>query len=144
MRSAVIPSALSYPAVRLAPQPVHQRCVPPGPLVLGRAPRKSQHPRQIGTELSHDVLNPAHVPLLSAAQGGSAGSGDSRARLGHAAATNSRRKVSAPGAGSLADTVSPRARNSAVQLAPIVPVPIAATRVILSPAISVSSLPLMK
>src|SRR5262249_49304066 len=22
-----------------------------------------QHPRQIGTELSHDVLNPAHVPL---------------------------------------------------------------------------------
>src|SRR6266478_1340793 len=44
MRSAVIPSALSHPAVRLAPQPVHQRCVPPGPLVLGRAPRKSQTP----------------------------------------------------------------------------------------------------
>src|SRR6204780_3922025 len=44
MRSAVISSALSYPAVRLAPQPVHQRCVPPGPLVLGRAPRKSQTP----------------------------------------------------------------------------------------------------
>src|SRR5204862_7201932 len=44
MRSAVIPSALSYPAVRLAPQPVHQRCVPPGPLVLGRALRKSQTP----------------------------------------------------------------------------------------------------
>jgi hypothetical protein len=44
MRSAVIPSARSYPAVRLAPQPVHQRCVPPGPLVLGRAPRKSQTP----------------------------------------------------------------------------------------------------
>src|SRR5207244_13393496 len=44
MRSAVIPSALSYPAVRLAPQPVHQRCVPPGPLVLGRAPRKSRTP----------------------------------------------------------------------------------------------------
>src|SRR4030088_672056 len=44
MRSAVIPSALSYPAVRLAPQPVHQRCVLPGPLVLGKAPRKSQTP----------------------------------------------------------------------------------------------------
>src|ERR1700694_559394 len=44
MLSAVIPSALSYPAVRLAPQPVHQRCVPPGPLVLGRAPRKSHTP----------------------------------------------------------------------------------------------------
>jgi len=37
MCSAVIPSALSYPALRRAPQPVHQRCVPPGPLVLGRA-----------------------------------------------------------------------------------------------------------
>src|SRR3982750_914065 len=44
MRSAVIPSARSYPAVRLAPQPVHQRCVLPGPLVLGKAPRKSQTP----------------------------------------------------------------------------------------------------
>src|ERR1700727_3518486 len=44
MLSAVIPSALSYPAVRLAPQPVHQRCVLPGPLVLGKAPRKSRTP----------------------------------------------------------------------------------------------------
>src|SRR6202007_2561933 len=44
MRSAVISSALSYPAVRLAPQPVHQRCVLPGPLVLGKAPRKSHTP----------------------------------------------------------------------------------------------------
>src|SRR4029078_8681623 len=44
MLSAVIPSVRSYPAVRLAPQPVHQRYVPPGPLVLGRAPRKSQTP----------------------------------------------------------------------------------------------------
>src|ERR1700704_4587385 len=44
MRSAVIPSVLSYPAVRLAPQPVHQRYVPPGPLVLGRALLKSQTP----------------------------------------------------------------------------------------------------
>ena len=44
MLSAVIPSALSYPAVRLAPQPVHQRCVLPGPLVLGKAPLKSPTP----------------------------------------------------------------------------------------------------
>jgi hypothetical protein len=44
MLSAVILSALSYPAVRLAPQPVHQRCVHPGPLVLGTAPRKSRTP----------------------------------------------------------------------------------------------------
>jgi hypothetical protein len=40
MLSAVIPSALSYPAMLLAEQPVHQRCVHPGPLVLGTAPLK--------------------------------------------------------------------------------------------------------
>src|SRR5579875_281113 len=44
MLSAVIPSAHSYPAVPLARQPVHQRCVHPGPLVLGTAPRKSPSP----------------------------------------------------------------------------------------------------
>src|SRR5271170_7478307 len=44
MLSAVIPSALSYPAVPLARQPVHQRYVHPGPLVLGTAPRKSPTP----------------------------------------------------------------------------------------------------
>src|ERR1041385_9002796 len=38
MPSAIIPSALSYPALRLAPQQVHQRCVHPGPLVLGTNP----------------------------------------------------------------------------------------------------------
>ena len=37
MLSAVIPSELSYPAMRLAPQQVHQRFVQPGPLVLGSA-----------------------------------------------------------------------------------------------------------
>src|ERR1700690_1192100 len=44
MLSAVIPSAHSYPAMRLAPQPVHQRCVHPGPLVLGTASLKSLTP----------------------------------------------------------------------------------------------------
>src|ERR1700741_978336 len=44
MPSAVIPSALSYPAVPLARQPVHQRYVHPGPLVLGTGPRKSPTP----------------------------------------------------------------------------------------------------
>jgi hypothetical protein len=29
----------------------------------GRPLASLEHPRQIGTELSHDVLNPAHVPL---------------------------------------------------------------------------------
>ena len=44
MLSAVIPSALSYPAMRLAPQPVHQRCVHPGPLVLGTDPLNAPTP----------------------------------------------------------------------------------------------------
>ena len=44
MLSAVIPSALSYPAVPLARQLVHQRCVHPGPLVLGTAPLKIRTP----------------------------------------------------------------------------------------------------
>src|SRR3989304_4152911 len=34
MLSALIPSERSYPAMRLAPQPVHQRFVQSGPLVL--------------------------------------------------------------------------------------------------------------
>ena len=44
MLSAVILSACGYPAVPLARQPVHQRCVRPGPLVLGTAPLKSPTP----------------------------------------------------------------------------------------------------
>src|SRR5271166_2825801 len=44
MLSAVIFSALSYPAMRLAPQPVHQRCVRSGPLVLGTNPLKFRTP----------------------------------------------------------------------------------------------------
>src|ERR1700691_5999202 len=44
MHSAVIPSVHSYPAMRLAPQPVHQRYVHPGPLVLGTSPLKSPTP----------------------------------------------------------------------------------------------------
>ena len=44
MLSAVIPTAHSYPALPLARQPVHQRCVHPGPLVLGTDPLKSRTP----------------------------------------------------------------------------------------------------
>ena len=40
MLSALIPSQHSYPAVQLAPQPVHQRLVHPGPLVLRTDPLK--------------------------------------------------------------------------------------------------------
>jgi hypothetical protein len=44
MLSAVIPSARGYPAVPLARQPVHQRCVHPGPLVLRTAPLNTPTP----------------------------------------------------------------------------------------------------
>ena len=44
MPSAVIPSAHSYPAVPLARQQVHQRCVHPGPLVLRTDPLNSPTP----------------------------------------------------------------------------------------------------
>src|SRR5678809_243926 len=44
MLSAVISSIRSYPAVPLARQPVHQRCVLSGPLVLGKNPLKSRTP----------------------------------------------------------------------------------------------------
>ena len=41
MLSAIIPSALSYAALPLARQQLHQRCVHPGPLVLGTDPLNS-------------------------------------------------------------------------------------------------------
>ncbi len=44
MLSAVIRSAHSYPAMPLARQQVHQRCVHSGPLVLGAAPLNSPTP----------------------------------------------------------------------------------------------------
>ncbi len=44
MLSALIPSAHSYPAMPLAEQLVHQRCVHPGPLVLRTAPLKFPTP----------------------------------------------------------------------------------------------------
>jgi hypothetical protein len=44
MHSAVIPSIHSYPALRLAPQQVHQRYVHPGPLVLRTDPLNTPTP----------------------------------------------------------------------------------------------------
>src|SRR5476649_1272587 len=44
MLSAVISSVFSYPAMRLASQPVHQGFVHSGPLVLGAAPLKPPTP----------------------------------------------------------------------------------------------------
>ena len=44
MLSALIPSRHGYPAMQLAPQPVNQRSVQPGPLVLRSEPLKSPTP----------------------------------------------------------------------------------------------------
>jgi hypothetical protein len=44
MLSALIRTRRSYPAMLLAEQLAHQRSVPPGPLVLGRALLKSPAP----------------------------------------------------------------------------------------------------
>ena len=47
MLSALIPSALSYSAMHLTVQPMHQWCVRPGPLVLGLNPSIFQRPQRI-------------------------------------------------------------------------------------------------
>src|SRR3970040_689920 len=44
MLSAVLPSERGYPALPLAEQPVHQRSVRSGPLVLGTAPLNAPAP----------------------------------------------------------------------------------------------------
>ena len=46
MLSALISSARSYPAMPLTRQPVHQRCVDSGPLVLGTEPRSFPAPTE--------------------------------------------------------------------------------------------------
>ena len=47
MLSALIRSALSYPAMPLTEQLEHQRCVIPGPLVLGMNPSNFLRPQRI-------------------------------------------------------------------------------------------------
>ncbi len=47
MLSALIRSALSYPAMLLTEQLEHQRCVKPGPLVLGLNPSIFLRPQRI-------------------------------------------------------------------------------------------------
>ena len=50
MLSAIILSEPSYSAMLLAKQPIHQRFVLSGPLVLGKSPLKQQRPQQIGDQ----------------------------------------------------------------------------------------------
>ena len=63
MLSAVVTPKRNYPAVLLAKQLVHQRFVVFGPLVQEHDLRSFIHPKEIGSILSYDVLNPTHVPL---------------------------------------------------------------------------------
>ena len=58
-----IPSVLSYPAMRLASQPVHQRYVHPGPLVLGLAPLKYPTPMADRDRTVSRRSNPARTTL---------------------------------------------------------------------------------
>jgi len=63
MLSVIIFYKLSYSTLLLTKQSIHQRCTEFGPLVLEFNPFNFLHLQKIGTKLSHDVLNPAHVPL---------------------------------------------------------------------------------
>ena len=63
MPSALIPAVLGFPAVGLGPNRRTGGTSAPVLSYWGRPPSNLLRPRRIGTELSHDVLNPARVPL---------------------------------------------------------------------------------
>src|SRR3989344_2404171 len=68
MLSALIRSRHSYPAMLLAEQPVHQRSVHSGPLVLGASLLKILRLQQIGDQpvsrmLNHLLLSAWTIPL---------------------------------------------------------------------------------
>src|SRR5690554_186301 len=66
MLSALIPSTRSYPAMLLAEQLVHQRCVHPGPLVLRTAPLKFPTP---ATDRDRTVLRRSEPSSRAALMG---------------------------------------------------------------------------
>ena len=64
MLSALIPSEHGYSAFAPGGTAETPEVRPPGSSrTTGSSPSNLLRPRQIETELSHDVLNPAHVPL---------------------------------------------------------------------------------
>ena len=63
MHSVIIFYKLSYSTMPLIRQSKHHRFAKFDPLVLEFRLLNFLHSQQIGTKLSHDVLNPAHVPL---------------------------------------------------------------------------------
>src|ERR1700755_1328820 len=64
MLSAVIWSTLSYPAARLAPRQVYQRCVHPGPLVLGTDPLRLRAPTADRDQSVSRRAEPSSRPTL--------------------------------------------------------------------------------
>ena len=68
MLSAVILSVHSYPAMPLARQPVHQRYVHPGPLVLGAAPLNSSTPMADRDRTVSRPSEPTSRPTLNGEQ----------------------------------------------------------------------------
>src|SRR4051794_24615808 len=68
MPSAVIPSAHSDPAVPLARQQVHQRCVHPGPLVLRTDPLNSPTPTADWDPTVSHRSEPSSRPTLNGEQ----------------------------------------------------------------------------
>src|SRR3954453_11828016 len=66
MLSEFIPSTHRYPAMPLARQLVHQRCVHPGPLVLRTAPLKSPAP---ATDRDRTVSRPSEPSSRTALMG---------------------------------------------------------------------------
>src|SRR6266545_4809530 len=65
MLSAGILAALGHPAMPLARQLAHQRCVRPGPLVLGAAPLKSPTPT---TDRDRQSVTTARAPCPNGGQ----------------------------------------------------------------------------
>ena len=64
MLSAVILSRHSYSALHLAVQPIDQRSVHFGPLVLETNPLKNQRLQQIKTNLSHAMFWSIHLDYI--------------------------------------------------------------------------------
>ena len=68
MLSALIPSAHSYWAVQLVPKPIDQRCVHPGPLVLGTTTLKCLTPATDRDQPVSRRFEPSSRALLSGEQ----------------------------------------------------------------------------
>lgn len=104
MLSAVIPSRLSYPALRLASQPVDQRSVPGGPLVLSGTPLKNRRLQQIGVQPVSRRSKPSSRTLLIGEQPNPWGLLQSQDRVSRHRGAEHRRRYGRLGGTSLFNT----------------------------------------